>query len=63
MGSRRYRDERATGFPAQLGDDSRLLGGFDSGVTLEGYMLGDIAELIDRELRRVREAVDSAKAN
>ena len=40
-----------------------LLGGFDSGATLEGYMLGNIAELIDRELRRVREAIDSAKAN
>lgn len=31
-----------------------LLGGFDSGATLEGYMLGDIAELIDGELRRFR---------
>lgn len=40
-----------------------LLGGYDSGATLEGFMLGDIAELIDRELRHVREAIDSAKAN
>lgn len=63
MGSGRYRDERATGFPAQLGDDSRSSWRVDSGATLEGYMLGDIAELIDRELRRIREAIDGAKAN
>lgn len=37
-----------------------LLGGFDSGATLEGYMLGDIAELIDGELRSFRGAIDSA---
>lgn len=37
-----------------------LLSGFDSGAAPEGLM-GDIAELIDRELRRVRGAIDSAK--
>ena len=36
-----------------------LLGGFNSSTAPEGLMF-DIAELIDRELRRVREAIDSA---
>ena len=39
-----------------------LLGGFNSSTAPEGLMF-DIAELIDRELRRVREAIDSAKTN
>ena len=39
-----------------------LLGGFNSSTAPEGLMF-DIAELIDGELRRVREAIDSAKTN
>ena len=36
-----------------------LLGGFNSSTAPEGLMF-DIAELLDGELRRVREAIDSA---
>ena len=39
-----------------------LLGGFNSSTAPEGLMF-DIAELIDGELRRVREAIDSSKTN